>query len=175
MSEEVLLQEDCSKCAALCCVALAFDQSDLFAIDKANGQPCPYLAKGGNCSIHQNLAARGFGGCVRYSCNGAGQRVVQELFEGRSWQDDRALLTPMLRCFSVLGQVHDLLILLGAAEKLDLPSQRMEKLARFCRELNPENGWSIEGLETLELKRIKGDVQQFLQSLKPFVSPDTTG
>ena len=175
MPKDVSLREDCSNCAALCCVALAFDKSELFAIDKANGQPCPNLVAGGACAIHSKLAARGFGGCVRYSCNGAGQRVVQELFEGRSWQDEHELLTPMLRCFSILGQIHDLLILLRAAEKLDLPSQRMGKLARLRRELNPENGWSIAGLETLELKRIKVDVQQFLQSLKPFVSPGTTG
>lgn len=170
MPEDVCLNEDCTNCAALCCVALAFDKSDLFAIDKVNGQPCPNLDKGGICSIHQNLEKQGFGGCVRYSCNGAGQRVVQEVFGGRSWQDDRDLLTPMLRCFSILGEVHDLLILLRAAEKLDLPPDPMRQLARFNTELSPEGGWNIETLEAFEPGPFSAEVYQFLQSLKPFVS-----
>ncbi len=170
MPVEFSLQDDCSKCASLCCVSLAFDKSDLFAIDKANGQPCPHLTGKGRCLIHSNLTDEGFVGCVRYSCNGAGQRVTQEVFGGRSWQDETDLLVPMMASFKVMGEVHGLLILLREAKKLALPISYKDSLEQLEAKLTPEKTWTVDALEVLSLEAISADVHRFLQNLKPFVS-----
>ncbi len=86
------LRGDCERCAALCCVAVAFDRSELFGFDKAADAPCRNLDGAHGCTIHDHLAASGFRGCAAYDCYGAGQAVTQEMFGGRSWRDEPALL-----------------------------------------------------------------------------------
>src|SRR4051812_36202704 len=81
-----LLRADCERCAALCCVAPGFAASVEFAITKRPGQPCPNLGDGFRCTIHEQLADRGFPGCVAFDCFGAGQQVVQVTYGGRNWQ-----------------------------------------------------------------------------------------
>jgi hypothetical protein len=114
------LRADCERCAALCCVALAFDRSSSFAIDKAAGSPCPNLDNCGCCNIHSSRAELGFSGCTRYDCLGAGQRVVQKFFDGRSWLEDGELLAPMLDVFFVARIAHEHLKLLESAASLPL-------------------------------------------------------
>lgn len=129
------LRPDCSRCAALCCL-LAFDRSALFALDKAAGRPCPYLDARHRCAIHPEREQRGFAGCVHYDCLGAGQRVTQELFGGRSWRDDPALTGPMLAAFLDLRQVHEWLWLLDATTGLPLDAgqrRRRETLQEALR------------------------------------------
>lgn len=131
------LVEDCGRCAALCCVSLAFDRGESFAIDKPAGLPCPNL-EGHGCGIHDRLEAEGFAGCVRYSCAGAGQRVVQELFGGRSWQDDPRLLAPMMEAFRGMRQIQERLVLLVTARTLDLSEVDRARLDAFVAGLCPE-------------------------------------
>ena len=100
------LTSRCEDCAALCCVMLPFDAGEDFGFDKAAAQACRHLA-GHACAIHSGLAAAGFSGCVRYDCLGAGQRVVQEVFAGRSWRDDPALLHPMEAAFRAMRRLHE--------------------------------------------------------------------
>src|SRR5580698_9598172 len=106
------LRADCARCAALCCVVFAFDRSKWFASGKPGGAPRAKLSVDHRCTIHDRLAERGFGGCAAYDCLGAGQRVVQELFSGRSWRDDVALLPAMTDSFRAMRLVHELLLLL---------------------------------------------------------------
>ena len=40
------------------------------------GKPCPNLREDFRCRIHEQLAERGFPGCVVFDCFGAGQRLV---------------------------------------------------------------------------------------------------
>ncbi|HVV33780.1 MAG TPA: hypothetical protein VHC73_11190 [Vitreimonas sp.] len=132
---QVTLRADCARCAALCCVALAFDRSELFAFDKAAGEPCPHLC-GGQCAIHAVREARGFSGCAAYDCLGAGQYVVQNLFGGAAWQDEPALLQPMLRAFAVVRRAHELLALLETATRLPLSGAERRRLKTLQRELH---------------------------------------
>jgi hypothetical protein len=123
------LSADCSRCAALCCVALAFDRSELFGFDKAAGVPCAHL-DGHECSIHAEREREGFAGCARYDCLGAGQRVTLELFAGRSWRDEPSLGAPMMDAFHRLHEVHELLELVRAAGAWPLdPSRAATRLA----------------------------------------------
>jgi len=122
------LRADCAHCAALCCVALAFDRSDQFAFHKPAGEPCRNLTACGACRIHGSRASQGFPGCMTYDCQGAGQRVTQGLFGGRSWLDDVELLQPMADAFLTVTRAHRALALLHQAGKLALsPAEHAER------------------------------------------------
>lgn len=89
----------------LCCVALSFRESGLFAITKPAGQPCRNLLADHGCGIHDSLREKGFRGCTIYDCFGAGQRVVQETFNGQDWRSAPG----MLGSFRVMRDLHELL------------------------------------------------------------------
>lgn len=103
MIDDAYLAADCSRCAALCCVALAFDASSQFPFDKAAGEPCRNLDVCGLCKIHDDLKSKGYGGCISFHCHGAGPRTTRDLFEGVSWQSDRALLSEMMEGFWIFA------------------------------------------------------------------------
>jgi uncharacterized protein YjbI with pentapeptide repeats len=104
-----VLRADCSRCVGLCCVVPAFSRSSDFAIDKPARSPCPHLATDFGCSIHDRLRERGFAGCTVYDCFGAGQKVVQELFDGRDWRTSPELAGSMFAAFEVVERLHELL------------------------------------------------------------------
>ena len=158
------LTPDCQKCAALCCVALAFDKGEMFAFDKPAGVACKHL-EGHRCGIHTKLEAEGLKGCVQYHCDGAGQRVVQEVFAGQSWQDDPALLPPMLAAFAQMRQVHGLLALLDTAEGLALQDAQQAELAALKAQLSPE-AWTPETLAAFEGSKVPSRAKVFLRSLQ---------
>lgn len=113
------LTADCSRCAALCCVALPFSRSADFAFDKAAGAPCRHLDERFRCGVHDSLRARGLPGCAVYDCHGAGQKVTQQVFAGRTWRDDRETARAMFAVFHVVRRLHELLRRL--ADALALP------------------------------------------------------
>jgi len=158
------LTTDCTRCAALCCVALAFDKGEMFAFDKPAGQACQHLT-GHGCGIHAKLTSAGLRGCVQYQCDGAGQRVVQEVFAGQSWQDDQALLRPMFAAFAQMRQVHGLLALLEIAQDLPLQDAQKAELEALKAQLTPEV-WSPETLAAFEDSEVPNRVNVFLRSLQ---------
>ena len=160
---------DCSQCAALCCLALAFDAGEDFAVDKAAGVPCPNLS-GHSCSVHQGLSDRGFGGCVRYSCHGAGQRVSRDLYGGRSWQDDPTLTTPMIEAFRCMRMVQDDLILLQAALALDLSDADRATCQQMIENLGPE-AMDMDTTLAYPEAPLRRDVAGFIATLKRYVTP----
>jgi hypothetical protein len=99
------LVPDCGNCAALCCVATAFDACEDFAIDKRAGEACPHLGDDCRCTIHDELVSRGFSGCAIYDCHGAGQRATREAADPTT-------------AFLALRVIHELLWLLTEAAKL---------------------------------------------------------
>ncbi len=164
----VELTPDCQKCAALCCVALAFDKGEMFAFDKPAGVACEHLC-GHMCGIHTKLDSAGLRGCVQYQCDGAGQRVVQEVFAGQSWQDNPALLPPMLAAFSQMRQVHGLLALLKTAKALPLEAPQMAELMALEAQLSPK-GWTPNSLSAFERSDLPKLVRTYLPSLKAFLT-----
>lgn len=103
------LLADCGSCFGLCCVALPFAASTDFAVDKRAGQPCSNLRTDFRCGIHTRLRDEGFQGCTVYDCFGAGQRVSQVTFGGRSWRDEPGSAPSMYAAFPVMRQLHELL------------------------------------------------------------------
>ncbi|MFG2755258.1 pentapeptide repeat-containing protein [Streptomyces wuyuanensis] len=112
------LRADCGDCFALCCVALPFSASADFAVDKPAGRPCGNLRDDFRCGIHSRLRGSGFSGCTVYDCFGAGQKVSQVTFGGRSWQQDPDSARRMFDVFPVMRQLHELLWYLTAALRL---------------------------------------------------------
>ena len=143
------LKTDCAKCAALCCLALAFDKGKDFAFDKNPGEPCRNLS-GHSCSIHDRLTQEGFPGCVAYDCLGAGNRVVQEVFGDRSWQAEPRLTRPMMEAFSGMREVHKRIDLLRAAETLPL-KPRDEQARRDFLACLERHRWSGAELNEFEV------------------------
>jgi uncharacterized protein YjbI with pentapeptide repeats len=127
-SKPVRLEADCARCAALCCVAPAFQRSSDFAIDKPAGRPCLNLADDFRCRIHQDLPARGFPGCVVFDCFGAGQRVTQDTFEGQDWRSTPAIAPAMFATLPVMRQLHELLWYLTEALRLAPAARVHDKL-----------------------------------------------
>ena len=164
------LRADCSRCAALCCVALAFDRSEKFAIDKASGEICRHLRTDNGCRIHAEREERGFAGCVTYDCHGAGQRVTHEVFKGRTWRDDDTLLLPMTDAFNAMKRVHDQLLLLTEAGRLALDDQERKDLHALTSELSPPSGWTPESLTSFNTSNMEQRVRAFLQTLRRHVA-----
>lgn len=162
-----LLRDDCSRCAALCCVALAFDKSNLFAFDKPAGMPCCHIDQSAGCGIHTTRKQFGFAGCTGFSCHGAGQRVVQECFDGRDWRSEPNLLARMMRAFQTTRAVHDLIFLLNEAQKLPIAPTDQDKLKGYLRILSPDVRMTEVWLENIDLTDIKTQIHRFLQTLAP--------
>ncbi len=116
------LLADCSACFGLCCVALPFAKSADFAANKSAGTPCRNLQADHRCGIHPALRERGYQGCTVFDCFGAGQKVSQHTFEGRSWREDRETARQMFDTFPVMRQLHELLWYL--TEALELPKAK---------------------------------------------------
>lgn len=164
------LSPDCSRCAALCCVAFAFDKSDKFAFDKPAGTPCLNLSRSASCSIHKDLDAKGFSGCVAYQCDGAGQRVTQDMFKGHSWQDQPHILAAMQDAFFGMRAVHARLALLATAENLPLEQSDQEKLASFRSALGKAHLWPAPTLSGFGESALNQDIHTFIKSLARYVS-----
>jgi hypothetical protein len=166
---DAMLRADCSRCAGLCCVAHAFDRSDEFAFDKPCDEACHHLTAAFQCGIHAERSLRGFSGCARYECFGAGQKIT-EIYEGRTWRDSPAEAPEMFETFRTLRKVHEQLALLHAAGKLSLPQAATERRQSFEDLLAPADGWTVAALRALEIDTVSRDIAAFLASLKDHVA-----
>jgi hypothetical protein len=103
------LHANCSRCAALCCVAPSFSASEEFATDKLAGVACPNLVAGHACGIHSDLRAAGYRGCATFDCFGAGQHVSTHTCAGVRWEEGGQGATSMFAVFHVMRQLKELL------------------------------------------------------------------
>lgn len=122
-----LLSADCAACSALCCTAMSLRKSADFAIDKPPDRPCPNLrADDFRCRIHDRLRDNGFPGCIAYDCFGAGQRITQSTFGGRTWRDHPDEAATIFPAFMAMAGVHEVLWHLDRALALCEGSLRAE-------------------------------------------------
>jgi hypothetical protein len=159
----ISLRADCANCSALCCMALAFDRSSLFAIDKPAGEPCPNLDACGQCRVHDQRAELGFGGCIAFDCQGAGQRATNLFRAQGGWMKNPALIGPISRVFSDLLRVHDYLSLLEQVEAFDLSPGERDTLAELRMVLERDDA------SHAEVKAAQGQIDTFLKSLRSHV------
>ena len=109
------LRADCTRCSGLCCVGPAFDADQGFGFDKPAHTPCANLRPDYRCAIHRERRSRGFPSCVTFDCYGAGQRVTQQLFGGKSWRSSPELAPRMFDAYSRYRVLHELMALLEVA------------------------------------------------------------
>lgn len=159
---KIALSPDCANCAALCCVALAFDRSSQFAIDKAAGEPCPHLDDCGACTIHDEREERGFAGCISFNCLGAGQRATQH-FSSDGGPKNTAPAKPLSQAFGDLLRAHESLFLLELAEGLDISHHERMAVAELRRALVDAD---INGRD---IAVARSRVDTFLKGLKNYV------
>ncbi|KEO83893.1 pentapeptide repeat-containing protein [Tumebacillus flagellatus] len=128
------LHSDCENCFGLCCVALPFAASSDFAVDKDGGTPCKNLQSDFRCHVHANLREIGYRGCTVYDCFGAGQKVSQVTFAGRSWRDHPASAKQMFEVFPIMRQLNELLWYLTEALALQATRPIHEDLREALQE-----------------------------------------
>ncbi len=162
------LEADCSRCAALCCVAYPFEEHEDFGLTKDTDAVCPNLGGDFRCTIHSDLIPRGFRGCVAYSCAGAGQRVTQELFDGETWRDDPDLLTHMTHALRAVRPIHEALLILREAGALPLPPDLEGERRAIVTALCPEDASSIWDFEEPEVQEALAALPDFAAKLAPF-------
>ncbi|GAA3668542.1 pentapeptide repeat-containing protein [Nonomuraea antimicrobica] len=156
------LLADCASCFGLCCVALPFSASADFAIDKDAGRPCPNLDDGFRCSIHAQLRGRGFAGCTVFDCFGAGQKVSQVTYEGRSWREAPGTARQMYAVFPVMRQLHELLWYLAEALGLEAARPVHGPLRRALEETDRLTRESADVLEKLDVAAHRAEVNELL-------------
>lgn len=144
------LASDCSSCAGLCCVALPFQRSREFPVDKAAEVPCGNLAMDARCQIHEKLRPAGWIGCTEFECFGAGQRVTQQLFDGATWRENPSIAGPMFAAFRVLQPVHEILFYLSQALAIPLPGKltaEVQELEARLRSAAGQDAAALAGLD----------------------------
>ncbi len=156
------LLADCGDCFGLCCVALPFSASADFAITKDAGKPCPNLQTGFQCGIHTRLRASGFPGCTAFDCFGAGQKVAQVTFEGRSWREAPETARRMFAVFPVMRQLHELLWYLTEALTLDAARPLHDDLRRLLDETESLTLGRPDELERVDVAAHRSRVDELL-------------
>ncbi|MCF6743423.1 pentapeptide repeat-containing protein [Blastococcus sp. KM273128] len=156
------LRADCSRCAGLCCVAPAFAASADFAIDKPAGTPCVHLAGDFRCGIHDRLREHGFPGCTVFDCFGAGQRITQETFGGRSWREAPELGRAQFAVLPVVRQLHEMLWHLTEAGELPAAAPLSAEADRLRAEVERAATGDAAELAALDLGALRGRVGELL-------------
>ncbi|MEV0618989.1 pentapeptide repeat-containing protein [Nonomuraea sp. NPDC050404] len=159
---ELGLLADCESCFGLCCVALPFSASADFAMDKDAGQPCHNLREDFRCSIHTRLRERGFAGCTVFDCFGAGQKVSQVTFEGRSWREEPGTARQMYAVFPVMRQLHELLWYLAEALALQSARPIHDALRQALAETERLTRERAGVLEKMDVTAHRGEVNELL-------------
>jgi hypothetical protein len=128
---------DCSRCFALCCVALSFQRSADFGHDKPSGTPCHHLGQDFRCRIHTRREALGYEGCEEFDCLGAGQLASAE-FSSRNWRREpsearllHARFLELTRIQEMRRALHEALDLSPAADIAD----QLKASARYLEAL----------------------------------------
>ena len=169
MDRRLDLVADCSSCFGLCCVALAFEKSADFPIDKRAGDPCVNLEADFGCGIHARLRDEGFRGSAVYDCFGAGQQVAQATFGGVSWRDAPATAASMFAALPVMRQLHEMLWYLAEALTLPATEPLHAELEEAYAATEDLTRTTAEALTTLDLGAHRSHVDPLLKRTSELV------
>jgi hypothetical protein len=157
------LSADCSRCAGLCCVALAFAKSADFAFDKAAGEECVNLDESFRCRIHPQLRERGFKGCTVFDCFGAGQHVTQTVYGGATWHDGAEVRDGMFAVFPIVRQLHELLFYLREALRLPAAAPLHPALRRAEQEVLAASETDPAAILSLDIEELRAPAANLLR------------
>jgi len=150
-------------------VATSFKKSADFAIDRPAGRPCPNLGDDFACRIHDRLRERGFPGCVAFDCFGAGQRITQSTFGGRTWRDEPALAPDIFRAFMVMLDLHEIMWHLDAALRIPAAEPLHEELAARLRQVDELADLPADDLVTVDVAAVLAPVGDLLERISRLV------
>ena len=163
------LTADCERCCGLCCIPPPFSASEDFAFDKGAGVECPHLAESFRCTIHPALESKGFKGCVAYDCYGAGQKVTQSTFAGMTWCHAPEMAPIMFDVFMGMRRVHELLMYLTEALKLEAARPLWGEIQHKVDDLERLSLLDVDSLRALDITSHKRDVDVLLQRVGELV------
>ncbi|GGH21600.1 pentapeptide repeat-containing protein [Paenibacillus segetis] len=156
------LRADCENCFGLCCVALPFQASVDFAIDKDAGQPCGNLQGNFRCGIHTKLRDQGFRGCTVYDCFGAGQKLSQVTYDGQDWRQAPDSAKQMFEVFPTMWQLQELLWYLTEALTLQATESIHSELIAALEETERLTLLSPDALRVLDVAAHRAEVNVWL-------------
>lgn len=145
------LVSDCGNCAAVCCVATAFEASEDFACDKPAGKRCRHLEPHDRCAIHAERIERGFAGCMSFECYGAGPRITRA-FAGAAPTD----------LFHQLCALHELRWLVAGALSM-CPQHALGLRAELARASEELAAITLEQLGELDLRSLHANTHTLLR------------
>lgn len=99
---------------------------------------CPHLGGDFGCTIHADRVAKGFSGCLVFDCQGAGQRMVQEVFVNHNWEDPQPITTRVIDAFRILRDVHKLYELVDVSDALPLTESLSKQRAGLLEDLGTQ-------------------------------------
>ena len=154
---------DCSKCFGLCCVALYFSKLDGFPANKVAGSPCKHLQSDFGCDIHSELRNKGLKGCTSYDCFGAGQKIAQITYRGKSWISSPKLAKQMYEAFLVMRQLHEMLWYLTEAVTLENIVSIKESLQSMIEEIKQMTLLKPEAILKIDIESHRTQVNILLK------------
>ncbi len=146
-------------------MALHFDNGPDFGADKAAGEPCHHLTESFGCAIHNDRLSHGYSGCLRFDCQGAGQRVTQTLFAGVDWRAQPKVLPKYIEAFRAMRSVHQLYELVDLTRLLPLTPAQSAQRVQLLALLHPADDWTLDSLLQFEQGAVPSEVRAFLASL----------
>ncbi len=156
------LRPDCGNCFALCCTAFGFSRSADFALDKPAGSPCQNLAPDFSCTIHDRLRPRGFRGCTVFDCFGAGQKVSQGFFAGKSWLTHPDTKDEMFSAFKTARQLHEMLWYLAEAGARTFDPDSSNRAVQLRNTIEQAVGGELTDLLSLDIQELHSQVRSTL-------------
>lgn len=153
---------DCEKCFGLCCIALNFNVSEGFPMNKKVGQPCINLETNFSCRVHNNLWMSGFKGCVAFDCIGAGQKVSQSTFKGCNWRHDPESAKQMFEVFLIMLQLHQMLWYLSESIEIQSASSLQDANRSMFRETERLTDLNSKELMMVDVNAHREDVNALL-------------
>ncbi len=175
IDERAHLRADCARCAGLCCVAPAFAASADFAIDKPAATPCPNLRADFRCGIHAQLRDRGFPGCTVFDCFGAGQRITQQTFAGRTWREAPELARAQFAVLPVMRQLQEMLWYLAEAAERPAATSLQGEVAEARRRTEELAAASAEDLQGMDVAAWRTEVGDLLLRVSELVRGASRG
>lgn len=163
------LKADCSSCFGLCCTALNIVASSDFAIDKPAGTPCSNLQKDFRCKIHTDLRNKGFKGCTVFDCLGAGQKVSQGTFKGKSWQEHPEIADKMFHVFPIMEQLYEMIAFIAEALSYNLSDSLQNRLNKQLKNLQDLTDMDADGLLALDIMHCRLPVNELLLETSEYI------
>ncbi len=144
-------------------------------MDRPAGRPCPNLGPDFGCGIHGRLRQEGFPGCVAFDCFGAGQRITQSTFGGRTWREEPALAPDIFRAFMIMLDLHEVLWHLDRARRLPAAEPLRDEVAAHIERIDALADLPPDDLAGVDVAVLMAPVGELLERVSRLARADAPG